>query len=361
MGKLKKKYFYYGAILSTILQHNPDASPMLILNDNDSRQVYRIFTNTSKKEYILFFKYANCKQQEPTSKYYSWTFSFSNDDKEKLKSYSMAQSPIFIYLLCLRKNFQDSEIAIINYEEYLPILNNQTITIGLENNKHHFYLFQGKSRENACRIQTNRINKNFNDLMKQSLRFPTKPIIKNASQKTTLNISDLTPQKLKHYPDNIFCPLCKNLLEEIEIYDKQNILKAKKCLACNKTFLCEDYYKKVCKTLNTKYLHADVLIMDYNLAIETKAQHISSFPDDKTTKFNDTIFVLKNEPSSCPIHHSQLKVKVIDWGKGKKDTVLYCSQCNKMMIGSKHKKSFESIMNSQKHFKKYKFENFKII
>lgn len=32
-----------------------------------------------------------------------------------------------------------------------------------------------------------------------------------------------------------------------------------------------------------------------------------------------------------------MKINVINFGKGKKDTVYYCPQCNKMMIDNKQK------------------------
>lgn len=56
MGRVLKANFYYGAILTTILQKNPDAIPTLILADGESKQIYKMITNSSKHEYILFFQ-----------------------------------------------------------------------------------------------------------------------------------------------------------------------------------------------------------------------------------------------------------------------------------------------------------------
>ena len=61
MGRVLKANFYYGAILTTILQKNPDAIPTLILADGESKQIYKMITNSSKHEYILFFKYASIR------------------------------------------------------------------------------------------------------------------------------------------------------------------------------------------------------------------------------------------------------------------------------------------------------------
>ena len=41
MGRVLKANFYYGAILTTILQKNPDAIPTLILADGESKQIYK--------------------------------------------------------------------------------------------------------------------------------------------------------------------------------------------------------------------------------------------------------------------------------------------------------------------------------
>lgn len=84
MGRVLKANFYYGAILTTILQKNPDAIPTLILADGESKQIYKMITNSSKHEYILFFKYASMNSRTRKN-YWSCQFTFSKDDKEKLK------------------------------------------------------------------------------------------------------------------------------------------------------------------------------------------------------------------------------------------------------------------------------------
>lgn len=53
VAKLNKSDFYYGAILDALCQYNPDALPVLISHE-ESRQVYRVMTNSSQ-ECILFF------------------------------------------------------------------------------------------------------------------------------------------------------------------------------------------------------------------------------------------------------------------------------------------------------------------
>ena len=80
MGRVLKANFYYGAILTTILQKNPDAIPTLILADGESKQIYKMITNSSKHEYILFFKYASMNSRTRKN-YWSCQFTFSKDEK----------------------------------------------------------------------------------------------------------------------------------------------------------------------------------------------------------------------------------------------------------------------------------------
>ena len=87
MAKLKKNHFYQGAILDALCQYNPDASPVLMSHEDEPRQVYKVMTNTSQ-ECILFFKYASPKMNGKNEEDISYLFTFSDDDKQKLKEAS---------------------------------------------------------------------------------------------------------------------------------------------------------------------------------------------------------------------------------------------------------------------------------
>ncbi len=76
MPSLKQQHFYYGAILSAIIEYNPDTSLVLLQPSEESRNKYRIQTNTVKQECIIFFKHAF--EKEVGSR--SWVYNFS--DKE---------------------------------------------------------------------------------------------------------------------------------------------------------------------------------------------------------------------------------------------------------------------------------------
>lgn len=165
MGKLKQWYFYYGAILTAILEKNPDVSPKLIVNE-ESKQVYNIETKESDAEYIIYFKYASCKK-DTYSAYNSWVFNFTDDDKDRLRKYYNDGKPVFIYLLCLKANLQNSEIVVLKYDEYIQIKNKSAITIGVEQNKKTVYLFSGasKAREDAFLVKRNRITYSFSEII----------------------------------------------------------------------------------------------------------------------------------------------------------------------------------------------------
>ncbi|RDU23521.1 hypothetical protein [Anaerosacchariphilus polymeriproducens] len=59
-------------------------------------------------------------------------------DKEKM--------PVFIYLLGLKDDLKDCEVAILKYDEYQKVQDNQSITIGVEKGKNNFLLFRPGSR-----------------------------------------------------------------------------------------------------------------------------------------------------------------------------------------------------------------------
>lgn len=39
---LKQQHFYYGAILSAIIEYNPDASMVLVQKDDETRKIFNI-------------------------------------------------------------------------------------------------------------------------------------------------------------------------------------------------------------------------------------------------------------------------------------------------------------------------------
>ncbi|MGN0517482.1 MAG: hypothetical protein ACI4II_02015 [Acutalibacteraceae bacterium] len=161
MKSLKKEHFCYGAVLSAIIEYNPDTSLVLLESQNNSRKVFKIQTNTSQ-ECIIFFKYAFEKSEGSQS----WVYQFSEQDKEYLNEWHKKKIPVFIYLLCGVKDLINSEIAVLSYDEYAEVAHKKNFTVGVKKNYPKFYLHRTKSPKDDITIPRNRIEKPFDDLIK---------------------------------------------------------------------------------------------------------------------------------------------------------------------------------------------------
>lgn len=167
MKSLKQEHFYYGAILTAIMEYNPDTSLVLLQPQNDSRKVYHIMTNSSQ-ECVIFFKHAFEKKEGSQS----WVYKFSEIDKTFLKECHNKKIPTFIYLLCAVDNLKNSEIAVLKYDEFNEVAHKNNFTISLKKNFPKFYLHRSKSPKDDLVIPRNRIEKDFdyliNDIIKSS-------------------------------------------------------------------------------------------------------------------------------------------------------------------------------------------------
>ena len=77
----------------------------------------------------MFLKYASPKTGGKNEQDISYLFTFSDDDKQKLKAYmDKYNCPIFLYLLCKQPDLKDSEIIVLKYEEYQNVEENRAIT-----------------------------------------------------------------------------------------------------------------------------------------------------------------------------------------------------------------------------------------
>ena len=258
MGRINQNFFYYGAILIAILKNNRNASPVLISNDGDNGQIYKACFGESRKECYLFFKYAKQRQSKDTKEYQSWSYSFSKKDKELLHEYDLKGMPIFIYLLGINKKFQESQIAVLSYNEYLRVENKQTVTIGSEPAKHKFLLFIKKTRLDAYEFPKNRIDNSF-----------------------------------------------ENLLEQKGFERKKKI-----------------------PIINKKKKERDKII-----------------------------YIKAEEARKCPIHHCKMRIKVLNLGNRKRDTIYFCERCKKMIIGQEHEKKIKELLKERRMLNQYQFEN----
>ena len=120
MSKLKEADFYYGAILSTLL--NNKICPVLIEGGAD-RQVYD-FT-TDHKDFRLFVKYRSV----PTTKaqdYNSWQFVFSDSDITELTEYLKLGLELSVGLVCGQEVLNQSQYAVL-HKDVIKIINNTII------------------------------------------------------------------------------------------------------------------------------------------------------------------------------------------------------------------------------------------
>lgn len=344
MAKLKNYHFYYGAILGAIFQYNDDASPALILNDEDNRQVFKILTNTSKQECIIFFKYARQPKAITKNKTYSsWLFSFSQDDKDKLQNfYNESKLPIFIYLLCCQKDLRDSEIAVLKYEEFLKVESNVSITIGVEKNKNCFMMFTAASRskQDAILIPRKRIGMKFDELIDEVIKEGRQHYrqVKN-EMKDKLNFEALIETEVTTYQKNERCPLCNGELNVITISSDKDKLKGLQCFECDHIFLTRTDYSKVYEYNGRRKLRSDVSIMEYEAEISI-SQDEEIYNTGKENKLKnlqaDTIYIMDEENNRCPIHNVKMDVKIMSFGTKIKDTITYCRRCNKLIISKSH-------------------------
>lgn len=367
MAKLKKNHFYYGAILDALCQYNPDASPILMSHEEEPRQVYKVMTNTSR-ECILFFKYASPKTNGKNEDDISYLFTFSDDDKQKLKSYNdRFDYPIFLYLLCKQPDLKDSEIIVLKYEEYQNVEENRAITIRIQKNKNYILLFKkgSKSPDNAYQIQRNRIEKTFDELMSDFMKESSRHLNKKAVDNSQMD--SLIATDIEIYKDNLNCPFCGNFLEDLVIHNSGNDMVSRICIVCKRRFVNKRQYKVIRKYCGANKIIPELYIMDYP---ERKSQNnedeiVGEFDNceaQEQSHFRNAIvkqlFVMEQDRDTCPIHNCKMDIKVMNFGVKLKDTVHFCKRCNKHII-SQSQYDFlkkQTIKNSKRIIQNISFE-----
>ena len=154
MSQLKKSDFYYGAVLSTLL--NNEICPALIEGGTD-RQVYD-FT-TDHKDFRLFLKFVSAPIKTQTTDYRSWQFVFSPSDISELNKYMKLDKGLSVGLICGEKTLTQSQYAVLDKEVISQIFQMQkdSVTISIKKGERFFRLFIGGGRDNAIRIKRNRL------------------------------------------------------------------------------------------------------------------------------------------------------------------------------------------------------------
>lgn len=153
MSKLKETDFYYGAVLSSLI--NNHICPALIEGGTD-RQIYD-FT-TDKKDFRLFVKYRSVPVKTKTEGYISWQFSFSESDIRELKECCNSMNYFSLGLICGDCSIKHGQYAVLHKEDIVKLLESgkTSITIGIKKGEHAFRIFVGGGRTNALQIPSNR-------------------------------------------------------------------------------------------------------------------------------------------------------------------------------------------------------------
>lgn len=346
MTKLKKNHFYYGAILDAICKCNPDALPVL-LSHEDSRQIYKVMTNTSQ-ECILFFKFASPKATSKNNQEISFLFSYSDDDKEKLKTYSNDNaSPVFLYLLCKQPKLENSEIIVLKYEEYKNVEDNKSITVRICKNKKYVLLFRkgSKARDNAYQIPRNRIDKTFNELADNEMLMKLPKNNKEQRKPSSLHIESLLANDMNIFEENRNCPFCDSFLENAIIHNNKNDIYSRMCLNCKRRFVNKKQYEDICKLLGKNNVTQDLFIMNFNDSKRQSGNQKESICKQVTYIQNreNKFYIMDEESDICPIHKCKMNQRIINFGMNKRDTVFLCNKCNKYIISRKHHISFRNL------------------
>jgi len=154
MSKLKEADFYYGAVISTLI--NNGICPMLIESNND-RQIYEFTTN--QKDFWLFLKYRSIASGTKRDDYSSWQFTFSASDISELQDLVSQKKALSLGLICGTKKLIGSEYAVLHKKDVQRILdaNKTSLTISRRRGEKAFRISMGGGRDNAMLIRSNRV------------------------------------------------------------------------------------------------------------------------------------------------------------------------------------------------------------
>ena len=116
---LKTTDFYYGAFLSVLLNY-ANKKPSLF-DKTDSRRIYRITTENSKKDYMIFTKAVN-EQKNKANTFHHWIFNFTNDEIITLQKLHNEYGNVKVSLICFTDELKDGEVALIDYDQAMECM-----------------------------------------------------------------------------------------------------------------------------------------------------------------------------------------------------------------------------------------------
>ncbi|QRG65971.1 hypothetical protein [Brevibacillus choshinensis] len=112
MSIVRKADFYFGSMLSGLI--NNGLAPAII-EPGESRRIYSV--STDKGDYQIYSKYVSAPLKRQNKDTQLWQFAFSHDEIEFLKNFRKNGRKLCFALICGQEKLQDSEIAILSFEE----------------------------------------------------------------------------------------------------------------------------------------------------------------------------------------------------------------------------------------------------
>jgi len=137
VGKLSKADFYYGALLSNLI--NSGFLPA-IFERGENRRIYT-FSNDSG-DYMIFAKYVSEPSKRQKKNVQVWQFNFSQEEIEKIRSYENIKHQHYFALICGKEELKDSEIALLSLTDIKECLDieyyrpSYRVTIKFEKGRH---------------------------------------------------------------------------------------------------------------------------------------------------------------------------------------------------------------------------------
>lgn len=158
MSRITQADFYYGAVLSTLLNHK--ITPAYVESNQDS-QIYDFSLN--HVDFRLYAKYTKDRKNTTTKDYNSWQFGFSKSEIEEIKDYLEKDYNLVIVLVCGMKNLNESEIAVLDKEQIQELigLNKESISISRKKNERYYRISIGGGRDNSIQIKANKFEELF--------------------------------------------------------------------------------------------------------------------------------------------------------------------------------------------------------
>lgn len=153
MSKLKEADFYYGAILSNLI--NDKVCPMLIENGS-GRRIYDCTTDNG--EFRIIAKYRSSPIDTKTTDYSSWQFIFSSEELQEFNNCVESNSRVSVILICGETELRKSEYAVLYTDDLKKLLSleKESITISRWKHEKAYRISVGGGRENALKIPTSR-------------------------------------------------------------------------------------------------------------------------------------------------------------------------------------------------------------